>query len=92
MSRVLGCALGGVVALLLPSLLIPAPDATGLAALAVASLALCALVRFGPRRLALVGSSRGAVPASVGEAIPVSPGRVTDPTHHPLRPRAPGLA
>jgi hypothetical protein len=81
---------GAVLVLVLPSLLITAPDAAGSLALAVLAVACAALVQLELRLVA--GSSRMAVPPTRDEPAPVLAGRVTDPVHHPLRPRAPGLA
>ena len=78
--------------LVLPSLLITTPDAAGsVAALAVLVLGLAALVQLELRSVAAHGV-RAAELRSHGQPAPVLPGRVTDPVHHPLRPRAPGPA
>ena len=79
----------GLFALLLPSLLTAAPDASGVVALAALTLALAALVRLGAWCV-LAGRTPATVPVARDEAPPVLRGRVTDPVHHPLRPRAPG--
>lgn len=81
---------GATLVLLLPSLLITAPDAAGPVALAVLALAFATLVQFELRCVAR--ASPVALPSVRGEPAPVLAGRVTDPVHHPLRPRAPGLA
>lgn len=84
--------LGAVLAILLPSLIATGSDAAGAATLAVLVLASAALVRFGSRCLALTGRGRTAPVPTGHEAPAVLAGRVTDPVHHPLRPRAPGPA
>jgi hypothetical protein len=83
-------ALAAVVALLAPSLLVATVDGPATVGLAVAALVVVALVRLADHGLLLatwfVGSGRPAA-----EGVPgVLSGRITDPTHHPLRPRAPG--
>ena len=87
----LAVTVGGAVALLMPSVLattVDAPAAVVLTALAVAVAAVVALsshcATSVPRVLALQGGPVYEVPS-------VLAGRVTDPLHHPLRPRAPGL-
>jgi hypothetical protein len=81
----------GVLALLLPPLLtVGADPVTGaVTALAVALVALAGLgVHWVSRR------ARLARPALRSDDAPplLLTGRVTDPSHHPVRPRAPGLA
>jgi hypothetical protein len=88
-SALLVSTMGAVLVLVLPSLLITAPDAAGSVALALLALAFAALAQLEMRGVAR--ASRIAVPATRGEPAPVLPGRVTDTVHHPLRPRAPGL-
>jgi hypothetical protein len=80
--------LAAALALLLPSLV--TTDTPAGIGLAVATLALASMVRF--RVFAGALSARPSTPAyATGcEAPPALPGRVTDPVHHPLRPRAPG--
>ncbi len=74
----------------LPSLLLTTPDAAGpVAALAVLLVGLAALAQHEMR--SVVQAPRIAEPHQV-ELPPMLPGRVTDPVHHPLRPRAPGRA
>ena len=81
---------GAALALLVPPMLTVGADPLS-GAVAVLALALVALVALavhavGVRRLA------GGAPRSDGAPTPILAGRVTDPTHHPVRPRAPGLA
>jgi hypothetical protein len=44
------------------------------------------------RHVVLMVCAGGQTHSPGGGAAPVLPSRVTDPVHHPLRPRAPGLA
>jgi hypothetical protein len=88
---VLAVALGGVVALLMPSVsatTLDAPSAMVAAALAAVVAAVVVLssgcTTSTPRALALQPCMADDVPSLIG-------GRVTDPLHHPLQPRAPGL-
>ena len=84
-------ATGAVLLVVLPSLGMIAHDPAGSAALAVLALAFAMLVQSETR--CLLGASRPVAPvaATRGQPAPMLPGRVTDPVHHPLRPRAPGL-
>jgi protein-S-isoprenylcysteine O-methyltransferase Ste14 len=88
----LAVSVGGVVAVVLPSLLATSadPSSTAVAVLAVALAAVlglesCWIVAVAAR------SDTAAPPAGDGPP-PVLAGRATDCVHHPLRPRAPGLA
>jgi len=83
---------GAVLVIVLPSLLTTASDAAGSVTFAVLTLAFAALVRFGRRSVAFAARTKTSVPPTGDKAAPVLPGRVTDPVHHPLCPRAPGLA
>jgi hypothetical protein len=88
---VLVTILSAALVFVLPSLLIATSDAAGpVSALAVLLVGLAALVQFETRSVA--HAARTAEPHPHSEPAPVLPGRVTDPVHHPLRPRAPGLA
>jgi hypothetical protein len=89
---VLASLAGALLVVLLPSLLITGSDATGSLGLAVLAITCATLVHFGIRAVAL--GSRTTLTVSVTrEAVDrLLPGRATDPTHHPLRPRAPGTA
>lgn len=88
----LAVMVGAVLAIVLPALLITAADAPSTAVtvltLALAALLVLAMVLW----VSPAGCSRA--PARLGGdgPPPVLSGRVTDPVHHPLRPRAPGLA
>lgn len=75
-------------AVLTPSLLGAAGPAT--VGLAVVALAVAVLVDLGDRGALLAASFAGSGPPAHDDAPRVLSGRPTDPTHHPLRPRAPG--
>ncbi len=60
--------------------------------LAIVALACAALVRVGSRTGALVTRTPALAFPDGGDRPPVLATRVTDPVHHPLRPRAPGPA
>jgi hypothetical protein len=83
-------AVGVALAVLLPPLL--ATEGSSSAGTALVVLALTSLLPVG--RCAVVASRRaGPVrPTSRVEAWPRPSEQATDPVHHPLRPRAPGLA
>jgi hypothetical protein len=86
----LAVMVGGIVALLTPSLLATTVDARAvvLAALMVA-LAAAGLSHHG----ATFATRALASPPRASNDVPVHlAGRVTDPVHHPIRPRAPGMA
>jgi hypothetical protein len=77
-------------AVLTPSLL--ATDASATVTLACLMLAAASLIRFGHRGGAVAPRGVAATaPTGDGPPPPVA-GPVTDPMHHPLRPRAPGSA
>jgi hypothetical protein len=80
---------GLALALVLPSLLASPFDATAMVTVTLVALALAALVRLANNGKALAARTISVVPSDDGELI-VMPARVTDPVHHPLRPRAPG--
>jgi len=79
-------------ALLAPMLLLTAVETPVTLSLAVATLVLAALVRLGEHGAVLAVRVTAVGPPTGDEVPPVLAGRITDPTHHPLRPRAPGLA
>src|SRR4029077_21298791 len=61
--------------------------------LAIVTMALAALVRLDLRSVALAAAGAPSATRPARDAAPlVLTGRVTDPVHHPLRPRAPGMA
>ena len=79
-------------AILAPSLTATATDASATVTLAFLMLAVASLVRFGRRGGAVAFRGVAATaPTGDGPPPPVA-GPVTDPMHHPLRPRAPGTA
>ncbi len=83
---------GTTLAVVFATLLTTGSDMPTMFALVVVSLTLVPLVRLGHR---LVDRTVGQTPAlllSMGDASPVWAARLTDLTHHPLRPRAPELA
>ena len=87
----LGAALGAVLMLIVPSLLATGADSSGVLALAVVALAAAALVLVVGVDV-LAARALVAVRTTGPGVTPALSGRVTDPTHHPLRPRAPGSA
>lgn len=87
----LAIVVGGFVALLMPSLLTAlatSPSVVVLAAVAVAVAGVVVLgghvARFVPRAVTSRSGTTDGVPSCLAGAL-------TDPRHHPLRPRAPGL-
>ncbi len=87
LAGVLGLALAAV----LPTLVTAAAD-TPTAGVAVLTLALAALLALATRQVLLAACLRPVALIAASGPPPLLPGRVTDPVHHPLRPRAPGLA
>jgi hypothetical protein len=90
-TATLAVLLAGALAVVVSPLLSVREDPLS-AAVAVLALALAALLGLGRR-----GTLPGARPARVALATDdgatrLLSGRVTDPTHHPVRPRAPGSA
>ena len=82
---------GGVLAMALPTLSSTATDASS-TGMAVLALALAALLALGTHSVSLAACLRPIATLAGDGPPPLLPGRVTDPVHHPLRPRAPGLA
>lgn len=82
---------GSVVALLMPSLLATTADAPSAVLLAAVAMAVAAVV-FLNRHVAILLVTALAQTRGTDEAPPLPAGRMTDPVHHPRRPRAPGLA
>jgi hypothetical protein len=88
----LASVVGAVLASLLPSLLATSVNAPAAVTLAVVLLALTAITQLG-NRFGVVATRVGAATHAAGrEKTLLLAGRVTDPVHHPLRPRAPGMA
>ena len=84
------CAL---LVMLAPSLLATSAAQSTPLTLAIVTMALAALVRLDVRSVALAAAAGRCATAPARDAAPlVLTGRVTDPVHHPLRPRAPGMA
>ena len=103
MSRMIGAAtarlrlaltivVGGAFAILTPALSAATLDAPSAAVLAAVAVAVTALIGAN----GLVATQLPRTPATQPPATDEMPrflaARVTDPLHHPLRPRAPGLA
>ena len=85
-------AVGALLIVVLPSLGLTAHDAAGSAAVTLLALAIAGLVKSEISCVAGVVLPITASAASTrSEPAPMLPGRATDPVHHPLRPRAPGL-
>ena len=82
--------LAAALVLLLPTLV--TADTPAAIGLAVVAIALAAMVQFGASFGALSAGTLTAPCPTRREALPLLPGRATDPVHHPLRPRAPGSA
>lgn len=87
LAGVLGLALAAV----LPTFA-PATAGTPSSGVAVLTLALAALLVLAARQLLLAAGLRPVATVVASGPPPLLSGRVTDPVHHPLRPRAPGLA
>lgn len=102
MSRMLGAStarvrlalalvVGGAVAMLMPSLLATTMDAPSVALMAAVAVALAAMVGLNRLIGTSVPRSLAPPPRTADRAPSFLAARVTDPLHHPLRPRAPGL-
>jgi hypothetical protein len=102
MSRMIGAAttrlrlwlalvVGGALTLLTPSLFAATLDAPTAAVLMAVALALAAVAVLLSHVAAPVPGALTPRSRAADEAPPVLASRVTDPLHHPLRPRAPGL-
>jgi hypothetical protein len=87
----LALLVGAALAVLLPTM-VAGPGTTSGTAAAVLTLALAALVGLAMLGTALAVQSGATSLPAARAPLPVLAGRVTDPTHHPLRPRAPGSA
>jgi hypothetical protein len=89
---VLADAVGRMLGLMLPVLVTTAVEAPGGASVTLVAVVLAVLITFGGRHFV------STAPAFAARRLrPVGPrlrftAEVTDPPHHPLRPRAPGLA
>jgi hypothetical protein len=87
----LAVAIGGVVALLLPSMTATTVDASSAVVVAALALAVAAVVLLSAHGTASLPRAVALQPGTADELPSFLAGRVTDPLHHPLRPRAPGL-
>lgn len=86
-GEVSGLLLGLALAVLLPAVMTSDAASPAMAGATLALVALLALVSRSPSW----ASRPRLVLEAVGDAPPIElTGRVTDPVHHPLRPRAPG--
>ena len=86
----LAALVGVALALALPPLLTAGADPVSAAVLLI--VALTALLGLGAHQATLAAlSGRVGRPPGDGPTL-ILAGRVTDPTHHPVRPRAPGTA
>src|SRR5215213_863828 len=83
---------GGAVALLLPSLLAATVDGPSAVVLAAVAMAVVAVIRLNSYATTVLARASTPRPPTRDEALVLLAGRVTDPLHHPLRPRAPGRA
>ena len=83
-----GCALG----VLVPSLVTATGEASSAVVLTAVALTLASVLAFGGHATAQAVAAPSPPPCPAQQALPLLGGRVTDPVHHPLRPRAPGLA
>jgi len=79
-------------AVLAPLLFVTALDSSAAVSIAVVTLVLATLVRVGDHGPGLAARAAAIVSPTAGESPPVLTGWITDPVHHPLRPRAPGTA
>jgi hypothetical protein len=78
--------------MLAPLLFLTAVDTSATVSLTVVTLVLAALVRICDNGAGLAARAVVTGFPTAGETPPVLTGRITDPVHHPLRPRAPGMA
>ena len=83
---------GAAFALVLPPLLAAGVEGPATVTLAVLALALAAIARHGSGFGALTARTVATARFTGHQPPPMLTGRVTDHVHHPLRPRAPGLA
>lgn len=80
-----------VTGLLLPLVLATQANAPSAAVLAALAVALAAVLLLVSHVAGLVPNALASVPHASADVLSLLAGRVTDPQHHPLRPRAPGL-
>jgi hypothetical protein len=83
---------GSAVAVLIPSMSATTMDAPATVLLAALGMALAAAVHLNSHVARLVARAV-APPYRTPDDVPLFiAGRITDPVHHPIRPRAPGMA
>ena len=82
---------GAVVALLMASVLATPVDASSAVVLAALAIAVAAVVVLSSHGAVSVPTAFALQPGTADESPNFLAARVTDPQHHPLRPRAPGL-
>jgi hypothetical protein len=82
---------GVAVAAVLPTLCTAAADAPSVGAAAL-TLGIAGLLALALRQVLLTACLHPVAAVAADGPPPLLPGRVTDPVHHPVRPRAPGLA
>jgi hypothetical protein len=88
----LSILVGGAVALLMASLFAATLDAPSAVVLTAVTLAVGAVLGINSRQVAALAAGALAPHRRPADEAPsFLPGRATDPAHHPLRPRAPGL-
>jgi hypothetical protein len=87
----LALVVGGTLMLLTPSLFAATWDAPSAAVLMAVALALAAVAVLLSHVATPVPGALAPRSRAADDALPVLASRVTDPLHHPLRPRAPGL-
>ena len=85
---VVSCAL----AVLVPSLAMTAGESSSAVMLAAVTLAFASGMSLASYVVSLARVALASPPCVAPKAPPLLSGRVTDTVHHPLRPRAPGLA
>jgi hypothetical protein len=88
----LAVMVGGAASLLMPSLFAAPLDVPSTVLLATLVVAFAATVGFNHHVGTSVARALAPPLRAVGDAPIFLAGRVTDPVHHPIRPRAPGMA
>jgi hypothetical protein len=83
--------LASAIVIIVPAMLMPGADTASVTAAALL-VGVAALLRLCVSGASRASQSRSVVPPTDDMSPVLIPGRVTDPVHHPLRPRAPGLA
>ena len=88
----LALVVGGALTLLMPSLLASTADGSPAAVFVAVALAVAAVAVLLIHVTTPVPGTMTPRSGAADQSAPVLTARVTDPQHHPLRPRAPGLA